>query len=250
MKKHQRKAQQVQHSELNKTLMILRAISLNMYLFILICGVILLPQSFSLKCNGCRNLYGTCDEDVQECSVAFTRCGIMRYNIVKSGKSKGTEFTIGACFKEDDCKNGSFNSGVSSERFTTKCCSTNKCNTRQPRPSTLASTPNGLKCYRCNEKGDECTATQVCVGDQVYCATRQYGSLKKGCATKSMCVSPPSALTIETESMTCCEEDYCNGGNVDTSKGIRFSVRSSSSRARASLLLLSTIALMPLFVSV
>ncbi|KAJ0066139.1 hypothetical protein NL108_001371 [Boleophthalmus pectinirostris] len=202
-----------------------------MYLFFLISGIVFIPQAYTLICNECSTFGSTCESTGSQCSEA-TRCATLRM-LTYSGNTEEFDHMLGSCSKAEHCYEGSFNTGVKRNFFTTKCCDTDKCNREQPPLPNIKSNPNGKKCYRCDGVG-ECTGTVNCDGDQTYCATGQDGGeTVKGCATKSMCFNPPPLLPAKLKTLKCCEGNYCNG----------------SSGTTASLLLLTTMLLSLLLLS-
>lgn len=235
-----------------------------MYLFILITGLVLFPEAYTLKCYDCLEGTGSCSE--KQCSAEFPRCGalevvtfigiqlkplgflsphslcttgwvFMAYSYFAGG-SKFSDFKTKSCMKADQCIQGSVNIGVSRTITTTKCCDSDLCNTQYaPSPPSI-SNPNGKKCFYCNEQG-QCTATLNCEGDEDNCLTLsvRQGSVNvsmKGCATKSMCLANNTENLQGSEKLICCEGDYCN---------------SSSSSTHASFLLLAAMITSLLFLS-
>lgn len=206
-----------------------------MYLFILITGLVLFPEAYTLKCYDCLEGTGSCSE--KQCSAEFPRCGALEV-VTFIGGSKFSDFKTKSCMKADQCIQGSVNIGVSRTITTTKCCDSDLCNTQYaPSPPSI-SNPNGKKCFYCNEQG-QCTATLNCEGDEDNCLTLsvRQGSVNvsmKGCATKSMCLANNTENLQGSEKLICCEGDYCN---------------SSSSSTHASFLLLAAMITSLLFLS-
>ncbi|XP_076016885.1 phospholipase A2 inhibitor and Ly6/PLAUR domain-containing protein-like [Genypterus blacodes] len=189
-----------------------------MHLFILgIIGSLLLPKAHTLECYICfPGATGECTDRTQcpegfQCAATTARTntgGYISSDIVKS------------CAKADDCVDGSANFGVFAMTFTTRCCSTDLCNS-QPAPVPAKIYPNGKKCFSCVL--NKCTTTQHCEGDEDHCisstATAPSGKyFLKGCATKSVCEGLMGVKQNKNfgTHMSCCQGDFCNSASSIT----------------------------------
>ncbi|XP_050931829.1 urokinase plasminogen activator surface receptor isoform X6 [Lates calcarifer] len=191
-----------------------------MYL-LLIFGITLLPQAYTLKCYECiLGASGSCTSKEKECPSQDYQCGALKVTSY-TGESKLSADSKG-CALPNECVEGSLNFGVARTVFTSKCCSSDLCNT-QPAPDPSKSSPNGKKCFTCD--GQKCTATLNCAGNEDSCisATVSVGGEKttvKGCASKTVCANIQTAQMMEAigAEMSCCQGDYCNSAN-STSAG-------------------------------
>ncbi|KAJ0056763.1 hypothetical protein NL108_016462 [Boleophthalmus pectinirostris] len=165
--------------------------------FLLIAGIVLVPQAWCLKCKVCETQGSECVGE-ETCSANFTRCGIARIVSYVEGTVDREEIKV-SCFPEHVCRAGSVNLGPYSVYYTTKCCDTDNCNTEKPPDVFIKSRPNGVKCDLCT-RGGSCNGTVDCVDDQTYCTT--INPKIKGCATRSFCVDRPFFLD-NLEEMTC-----------------------------------------------
>uniref|UniRef100_A0A4W4DY79 UPAR/Ly6 domain-containing protein n=1 Tax=Electrophorus electricus TaxID=8005 RepID=A0A4W4DY79_ELEEL len=118
------------------------------------------------------------------------------------------DFYIKTCAVPAECVNGSLSAGFFNQTFSTKCCSTDLCNTLP------VQFPNGKSCYMCDILGKNCSEMVDCEGEQYYCisATGGHNMAIKGCSSKSYCNG--DALSVQVagtiSDVKCCEGDLCN----------------------------------------
>ncbi|KAK7926296.1 hypothetical protein WMY93_008606 [Mugilogobius chulae] len=191
-----------------------------MHLCVLIVGLVLFPQVYTLKCYICVTGFGSCSE--KQCPLGKNQCGVVR-RITYTGNSVKDEFQSKSCFDTQDCLQGSLNLGVFKSVITSSCCSSNLCNNKNA-PDPPKTKPNGKKCYRCDGKGD-CTGTLNCDGDEdqcvkVFATTVNKPGIMKGCATKSLCSAHNLSIPGINSTISCCEGNHCNGGNGREGSGV------------------------------
>ncbi|XP_071398927.1 phospholipase A2 inhibitor NAI-like [Centroberyx affinis] len=194
-----------------------------MHLLILILGSVLLPKAYTLTCHECiPGLSGSCTDTSKDCS-SLGQCSSVR--VVSSvGGTELANVNMKSCAVADQCLSGSVNFGASRTTISTKCCFTDLCNS-QTVPAPRVPSPNGKKCYGCNEKG-ECNSILSCLGDEDRCISTTVDAAGKkmtlkGCTSKTMCsgiTSAQAAGAIGTE-ISCCEGDMCNSAS---STGVSF----------------------------
>ncbi|KAM3614121.1 uncharacterized protein V6R79_010446 [Siganus canaliculatus] len=189
----------------------------------LIFGVVLLPAAHTLKCFDCTpDISGSCTDKETECPLPGFQCGSLRITAYAGGASISDNM-MKSCVLPDQCIEGSINFGIAKTSFSSKCCSSDLCNSQHV-PDPAKSTPNGKKCYFCN--GQTCTATLNCEGSEDHCVTATVDAggqemTMKGCATKMMCsdtISEQIKGSIGGK-MSCCEGNFCNSGS-STSAGL------------------------------
>ncbi|XP_076593783.1 urokinase plasminogen activator surface receptor-like [Chaetodon auriga] len=194
-----------------------------MHLIVLIFGIVLLPEAYPLKCYECLlGSSGTCTDTEVQCPSSSHQCGVLRI----ASYAGGTELVNvqgKSCALPDQCIEGSINYGIARTVITSKCCTSELCNT-QPAPEPSKSSPNGKRCYHCD--GQQCSATLNCAGNEDHCisATVTAGGAKavlKGCASEQICLgikNPQMKSFIEGE-ISCCQGDLCNSAS-STSAGL------------------------------
>ncbi|XP_062254473.1 urokinase plasminogen activator surface receptor-like [Platichthys flesus] len=192
-------------------------------LLLLIFGIVLLPKASTLKCFQCPpGPSGSCVNTENECPSNDFQCGALRVSTF-AGASKVSDITVKMCAMAEECVEGSLNFGVSRTVITSKCCTSELCNS-QPAPEPMKSTPNGKKCFRCD--GQTCSGTLNCEGNEDHCisSTVDLGGKKttmKGCASKVMCsdsqtVQLPGGIGV---GLSCCQGNYCNSA-ISTRAGL------------------------------
>ncbi|XP_028837528.1 urokinase plasminogen activator surface receptor-like isoform X2 [Denticeps clupeoides] len=118
------------------------------------------------------------------------------------------------CETPNQCQNSSFNFGTSKIVLTTKCCTTDLCNSGSFTAS-LNDTQNGRKCFSCS--ATDCNSTVNCVGNEDRCikAIVDSGGLKKmmkGCVTKNSCLGD-FLTNMGYADVRCCKGNLCNGAS-------------------------------------
>ncbi|XP_063344444.1 urokinase plasminogen activator surface receptor-like [Pelmatolapia mariae] len=187
-----------------------------MQILVLILGIVLLPRACALKCYECTpDLSGSCTQTTKECP-SNTQCGSVRATSYAGGL-KVADFKEKGCAAAEECVQASINFGGSQTLITTKCCTSDLCNS-QDAPEGSISPPNGKKCFYCD--GIHCTNTLKCNGDEDHCISTavtvegQKVTLK-GCASKLICSETQSAQisAIIGEEVNCCQGDLCNSAS-------------------------------------
>ncbi|XP_045898932.1 urokinase plasminogen activator surface receptor-like [Micropterus dolomieu] len=193
-----------------------------MYLLTLIFGIVF-HKAYTLKCYECvLGNSGTCTDTTKECPLSGQQCGALRV-LSYAGGSKLVDLNVKSCALADECIEGSVNFGISRTVITSKCCTSDLCNT-QPPAEPSKSNPNGKKCFSCD--GQKCTATLNCEGNEDHCisAAVNTGGVQttvKGCASKQICsntANPQISGAIGPE-ISCCQGDFCNSAS-STSAGL------------------------------
>ncbi|XP_071783202.2 urokinase plasminogen activator surface receptor-like [Centroberyx gerrardi] len=188
-----------------------------MHLLILILGSVLLPKAYTLTCYECvPGLSGSCTDTSKDCS-SLGQCAAARV-VSYLGDTELLNVHMKSCIVADQCMSGSANFGVSRTSISTKCCSTDLCNS-QTIPVTRVPSPNGKKCHGCNDKG-ECKSILSCLGDEDRCITTTVDvegkkTTLKGCASQTMCsgITPAQAAGAIGKEISCCEGDMCNSAS-------------------------------------
>ncbi|CAI5669708.1 unnamed protein product [Oreochromis niloticus] len=193
-----------------------------MQILVLILGIVLLPRACALKCYECiPHPSGSCAQTTEECP-SKSQCGSVRVTLYQGG-SKRFDIKGKSCAEAEQCVQASINFGVSQTLITTKCCTSDLCNS-QDAPVGSISSPNGKKCFYCD--GSDCTKTLNCNGDEDHCisttvTTRGQKATVKGCASKVACSSTQSAQIpgITRAEISCCQGDLCNSA-ISTTAGL------------------------------
>ncbi|KAG8010165.1 hypothetical protein GBF38_014365 [Nibea albiflora] len=180
-------------------------------------------KAYTLRCSKCiQTSSGACIEKDMICSYPGSQCASERITTYAGG-FKINDLQMKSCVVDEQCGESSINFGMSRHVITTKCCTTDFCNT-QPAPEPSRHRPNGKKCYHCN--GPICSETVNCEGNEDHCITKTVLSggekkIVKGCASRQLCLS-----TINAEikgaiggTFTCCQGNNCNSAS-STSAGL------------------------------
>ncbi|XP_028453891.1 urokinase plasminogen activator surface receptor-like [Perca flavescens] len=187
--------------------------SVNMYLLVLMFGILLLPEASTLRCYVCLpNASGKCIQTIHECPHS-AQCAAVRV-VTYSGGSNVSDVNSKGCAITEDCGEHSVNYGTVQSKFTTMCCPTELCNT-QPAPEPSKSKPNGKKCYYCD--GKTCTNILNCEGNEDNCisATLTQGGQSatvKGCVSKWLCTTRDQSWARGL-TYSCCKGNLCNGAS-------------------------------------
>ncbi|XP_060937893.1 urokinase plasminogen activator surface receptor-like [Limanda limanda] len=192
-------------------------------LLLLIFGIVLLPKASTLKCYECSSdASGSCKDTEKQCPSNGYQCAALRVTSY-AGASKVSDINVKSCAVAEQCVEGSLNFGVSRTVITSKCCTSDLCNT-QLAPAPAKSTPNGKKCFRCD--GQTCSGTLNCEGSEDRCMTTTVDVAgekitMKGCASKVMCVGSetaqlPGGIGV---GLSCCQGDFCNSA-ISTRAGL------------------------------
>ncbi|XP_005463486.1 urokinase plasminogen activator surface receptor-like [Oreochromis niloticus] len=189
-----------------------------MQILVLILGIVLLPRACALKCYECiPDLSGSCTETTKDCP-SNTQCGSIRLTSYAGGTK--ADVKVKGCAAAEECVQASVNYGVIQNLITSKCCTSDLCNS-QDAPEGSISSPNGKKCFYCD--GTDCSKTLNCNGNEDHCisTTVTAGGQKatvKGCASKVICSSTQTAQIpgIGEAEISCCQGDLCNSGSSTT----------------------------------
>ncbi|KAL6483754.1 hypothetical protein MHYP_G00086260 [Metynnis hypsauchen] len=76
------------------------------------------------------------------------------------------EAHLKSCAEAKRCVSGNINLGFMKMTFSSKCCSTDLCNSQKV-PALPQQPPNGMKCYTCSHR--DCSGTVSCEGDEHHC---------------------------------------------------------------------------------
>ncbi|XP_034466241.1 urokinase plasminogen activator surface receptor-like isoform X2 [Hippoglossus hippoglossus] len=192
-------------------------------LLLLIFGIVLLQKASTLKCHQCLpDGLGSCKDAAMECPSEGFQCAALRV-LTFAGGSKVSDINMKMCALAEQCVEGSLNFGITRTVITSKCCTSDLCNS-QPAPDPKKSTPNGIKCFHCD--GQTCSGTLNCEGNEDYCMTTTValGGEKmtmKGCASQLMCSSSQTAQLpgVIGAEVSCCQGNYCNSA-ISTRAGL------------------------------
>ncbi|XP_072249467.1 phospholipase A2 inhibitor gamma subunit B-like [Leuresthes tenuis] len=140
-----------------------------------------------------------------------------------AGGSKVSDEGAKTCALPQECAEHSLNYGLAKTVITTRCCTSDLCNT-QSAPDASKFSPNGKKCFTCD--GATCTKTLNCEGTEDHCITTKVNvdgteTTLKGCASKLMCLTSSLArkkAATGTE-LSCCQGNFCNSAS-STSAGL------------------------------
>ncbi|XP_041649299.1 urokinase plasminogen activator surface receptor-like [Cheilinus undulatus] len=192
-----------------------------MHLLSLVFGFALLPEAYTLKCYECGpGIKETCANNVRECPSKDQQCGAVRI-ASQTGKTFPSgilqaDLHMKSCFTADQCLEGSVNYGTNRTLITTKCCTSDLCNTDFA-PGGRKSQPNGKKCYTCI--GQMCTKTLDCEGDEDYCisSSMKHGNAQagnmKGCASKRFSSYLDEMEDFFDVDFSVCLGDLCNSAS-------------------------------------
>uniref|UniRef100_A0A8C7YM21 UPAR/Ly6 domain-containing protein n=1 Tax=Oryzias sinensis TaxID=183150 RepID=A0A8C7YM21_9TELE len=166
-------------------------------------------------------------------------------SIVQDQKVKG-------CVLNEECGEGSGNSGYFKISVNTLCCNSNLCNTQSvPEPS--KTTPNGRQCFTCD--GSACNKTLDCEGNEDNCGTgtgqthvlhlfltiRKENDFKasdfpslsvnlgeiytiNGCISKKLCSALNGYLSQLLQTKITCAKGYLCNSAVTASAGLQLVV--------------------------
>ncbi|XP_005924279.1 lymphocyte antigen 6B [Haplochromis burtoni] len=190
-----------------------------MQIFVLILGMVLLPKACALKCYECiPDLSGSCAQTTKACP-SNTQCASVRIASYAGG-SKLVDIKGKSCAAAEECVQASINFGGAQTLITSKCCTSDLCNS-QDAPEGSISSPNGKKCFQC--VGNDCTQTLNCNGNEDHCISSAMTAegqkvTVKGCASKLICSSTqsPQITGITAAEISCCQGDLCNSAGMTT----------------------------------
>ncbi|XP_031154726.1 urokinase plasminogen activator surface receptor-like isoform X3 [Sander lucioperca] len=193
-----------------------------MHLLTLIFGIVLLPKAHTLRCYECvPGISGTCTDTPKECPMQGQQCVAIKVTSYAGG-SKIVDVSSKNCALAEECVEASFNFGIAKTVLTSKCCTSDLCNT-QPAPEPSKSNPNGKMCFSCD--GQKCNNTLKCEGNEDYCISSTVNAggemvAVKGCASKIMCSTQATQTggALGTE-ISCCQGNFCNSAS-STSAGL------------------------------
>ncbi|ROJ30556.1 hypothetical protein DPX16_1535 [Anabarilius grahami] len=160
----------------------------------------------SRYCYECMDdLRGSCVKKAVKCPFGFSECFSSTTVIELGFLGLNTDVMKKTCTV--GCRSGSLNFG--NVKTSTSCCGTDFCNAKDPDPR--KNTPNGNKCYYCDDQS--CSNILSCSGTEDRCLTSTVSLggpplVVKGCISKSLCDTPTSTDIPE---FSCCEGNLCNG---------------------------------------
>uniref|UniRef100_A0A668V352 UPAR/Ly6 domain-containing protein n=1 Tax=Oreochromis aureus TaxID=47969 RepID=A0A668V352_OREAU len=195
-----------------------RKLDLTLFLKNIFCGLSACP----LKCYNCiPGPSGGCIETKIDCPSSYTHGS----SLVSGGLEYKRIWRT--CFPPDQCFNGSVNLGFSQAVINIMCCTSDLCNS-QDVPDSSISSPNGKKCFQCDEK--DCTKTLTCNGTEDYCISAAVNAgggattKVKGCASKMICSKPQTAQlsAVIGGEISCCQGDLCNSASSTTAHLLLF----------------------------
>lgn len=164
---------------------------------------------------------GACTNTAKDCPLPDHQCSAVRITSYAGG-SQVADVVAKGCALAAECIDASVNFGISKTVITSKCCTSELCNT-QSASEPSKSIPNGKKCFRCD--GQKCTTTLNCEGDEDYCVSSTVnvnGEMipMKGCASKLICSAQHPQISGATGAeISCCQGNYCNSAS-STSAGL------------------------------
>lgn len=196
-----------------------------MQILVLILGIVLLPKVCALKCYECiPGPSGSCNERTKECPPN-TRCASHTMTSY-TGSYKLADSKMKTCAAAEECTGGSVNFGGARIVITSKCCTSDLCNS-QDAPDGSISSPNGKKCFLCDEI--DCTRTLTCNGNEEYCISTSVNVAgqnitAKGCASKLICsnMQPAPMKEFISGEIRCCQGDLCNSATSTTASLLLF----------------------------
>uniref|UniRef100_A0A669CQD0 Urokinase plasminogen activator surface receptor n=1 Tax=Oreochromis niloticus TaxID=8128 RepID=A0A669CQD0_ORENI len=212
-----------------------------MHILALILGTVLLPAACALQCYECiPGLSLNCTETTKECP-SNTQCGSFRI-ISYAGGTALADVKMKMCALAEECGEASVNLGVAQAVITSKCCTSDLCNTQDAPGGTIPS-PNGKKCYQCD--GIDCTKTLTCNGNEDHCISVAEGETTKvkGCTSKMICSNTKIAQisAIIGAEISCCQGDLCNSPSTAVTTTSQPSSTTASTTTSLMLLLFVTL---------
>ncbi|XP_028281081.1 urokinase plasminogen activator surface receptor-like [Parambassis ranga] len=181
-----------------------------MHFLTLVAGIVLLSKAETLKCYVCApGLFESCSNKTMQCASERQQCAAQRI-IIYEGVMRFDNLYSKTCLLAEDCVESSVNYGTIRTAVTTRCCSSDLCNT-QHAPDDSKPTPNGKKCFRC--LGEQCATTLNCQGGEDHCISTTGGKVVKGCASKKVCTSKQFAQVAAGAEISCCQGDFCNSAS-------------------------------------
>ncbi|XP_025767100.1 urokinase plasminogen activator surface receptor [Oreochromis niloticus] len=195
----------------------------------------------ALQCYECiPGLSLNCTETTKECP-SNTQCGSFRI-ISYAGGTDLTDVKMKMCALAEECSEASVNLGVAQAVITSKCCTSDLCNTQDAPGGTIPS-PNGKKCYQCD--GIDCTKTLTCNGNEDHCISVAEGETTKvkGCTSKMICSNTKIAQisAIIGAEISCCQGDLCNSPSTAVTTTSQPSSTTASTTTSLMLLLFVTL---------
>ncbi|XP_068099434.1 urokinase plasminogen activator surface receptor-like [Hyperolius riggenbachi] len=114
-----------------------------------------------------------------------------------------------------------YNTGAGRIYSEVSCCGAPNCN-QGVNTVKIDETPNGMKCYGCNETGlGECQQTTIvsCTGYMTSCMDvigfPQGNTLMRGCVSTDVCYGLSSVMYLQpSQKLYCCQGNMCNDGTI------------------------------------
>ncbi|KAG5271041.1 hypothetical protein AALO_G00175200 [Alosa alosa] len=172
---------------------------------------LLFSQAKGLECITCVSASGSCTGSSLQCPSVLGSCASITVASFV-GNSKIAEANAKSCFPNDQCVNGSLNSGSVRLTISTLCCNTDNCNTGAP-AAVVNNMANRRQCFTCGLTN--CSSTLQCLGNEDRCFTASVdiagqSTTVKGCATRAVCSGVFASQLAMPGDVSCCEGNLCN----------------------------------------
>ncbi|XP_075695119.1 urokinase plasminogen activator surface receptor-like [Rhinoderma darwinii] len=175
----------------------------------------------SLSCAACEGNNVSCasNQTPLPCAGVQDRCMTINTLYVNDSSS---DVVYKGCGTGNLCgRRLEYNSGGVRVYTEVSCCGSNYCN-QGIKSVTVDETPNGVKCYGCNETGaGECNTlkTVSCTGNMTTCldivAFPRGNTLMRACCSKDVCSGLSASVLLQaSQKLHCCQGNMCNNGDI------------------------------------